>query len=481
MTKKLIWVIVILLIAISGCLGYAMHLKSSVLVAPNMLNKNYTTAELWCKELKKNDKTKNIKCEVIGEEKADSKVGIVFYQSVNADKEISSGIVFKYAKLVEKPAEETPTIKTETVEEYSDVVPAGETIRTEKKVVDGQEIEVIYISKGKSQQKDNNEDKSSVQHIYVDKNQYIDKTEDDFKTIANNLGLNPTHLSERDAYSDLIAKGKIVTHGYGYYEKNENFNYGLSLGKEKSSVSDTDLYIEKTRFIGQSESTLINVVKELTLVPKHLSDRDGYSDEVTKGLVLTHGYGQYVEGEDFNYGLSLGPKPAEEKPVEQNPTPTPDPKPVENNEKIVIDNSYIGMAEADFIKAITDKKLKAAKGSEQYSDNIQKGSVISYNTGEFNSGDTINYNVSLGKQEEEKASILRPQYYQVGETFDATKSILEGYFSSFSNVRYEKATSNGEAIGQILKITVNGDESYASGDYVLSTPIVVYIVNEISS
>ena len=99
---------------------------------------------------------------------------------------------------------------------------------------------------------------SSDNDLYVTKDKYVGKTENDFISIAKTLGLNPTHLSSRDAYSDTIAKGSIVTHGNGQYEKGEAFNYGLSLGKKDGSSSDeNDLYINKDKYVGKSESDFI--------------------------------------------------------------------------------------------------------------------------------------------------------------------------------------------------------------------------------
>ncbi|MBR6261014.1 MAG: hypothetical protein IKR24_05780, partial [Erysipelotrichaceae bacterium] len=58
---------------------------------------------------------------------------------------------------------------------------------------------------------DQKKDTSVSTDITVTKGQYVGKTESDFKKIATDLGLKPVHLTERDAYSDDVAKGSIVT------------------------------------------------------------------------------------------------------------------------------------------------------------------------------------------------------------------------------------------------------------------------------
>ena len=305
------------------------------------------------------------------------------------------------------------------------------------------------------------EDGTSADDLYVSKDKYVGKTEEEFKKIATNLGLKPVHLSDRDAYSDTVTKGSIVTHGYGQYEKDEDFNYGLSLGKKDSSSTSTDedFYISKDKYVGKTESEFKKIATDLGLNPVHLSDRDAYSDSVAKGSIVTHGYGWYENKENFNYGLSLGKK-------ESTPATT----------KVTVDSGYTGKTESEFKSYISGLGLKLSKTGEDYSDSVASGCILSYKAGEYDSGDTVSYTVSLGKKVTE-ATVMRPQYYQAGETFNATKITIAEALSAFTNVQFVEATSShGEAVGQILKITVNGNESYTGGTYSTDTPIVVYIV-----
>ncbi len=155
---------------------------------------------------------------------------------------------------------------------------------------------------------DQKKDASVSTDITVTKGQYVGKTESDFKKIATDLGLKPVHLTERDAYSDDVAKGSIVTHGNGTYEKGEDFNYGLSLGKKDGSSSSSEIIVTNGQYVGKTESEFKTIATNLGLKANHLSSRDAYSDAIAKGSIVTHGYGTYEKNEDFNYGLSLGKK-----------------------------------------------------------------------------------------------------------------------------------------------------------------------------
>lgn len=145
-----------------------------------------------------------------------------------------------------------------------------------------------------------------VSGVVVKEGQYVNKTEAEFKTIASNLGLKATHASDRDEYSSTVAKGNIVTHGFGTYVKDEEFKYGLSLGPKDGT--STNVKVTEGQYVGKTEDEFKKIATDLGLKPTHISDRDTYSSTVAKGSIVTHGYGTYVKDEAFNYGLSLGPK-----------------------------------------------------------------------------------------------------------------------------------------------------------------------------
>ena len=144
--------------------------------------------------------------------------------------------------------------------------------------------------------------------FYISPDEYKGKTESEFKKIATDLGLKSVHNPDWDDYSDSIEKGNVVKHGTGDYEKGENFRYGLSLGKKDDSSTSTVINVTNGQYVGKKESEFKTTATGLGLNPVHNADWDDYSDTVTKGYIIRHGYGEYEKGENFRYGLSLGKK-----------------------------------------------------------------------------------------------------------------------------------------------------------------------------
>jgi len=297
--------------------------------------------------------------------------------------------------------------------------------------------------------------------LYITAGKYVGKTESEFKTIAENLTLKPNHKTIHDDYSDTVAKGNIVWHGSGQYEQNETFNYGLSLGKKDSGSSSQTILVSSGQYVGKTESEFKNIAQTLGLSPTHLSERDSYSDTIAKGSIVTHGYGTYTKNEAFNYGLSLGKKSSSTATVD-------------------VSSSYVGKNESEFTSYLSALGLKGSKSGSDYSSSIEAGKVLSYTSGTYEIGSTVSYTISLGKQQSD-VYIMRPHYYNsfASDTFEGTKQSLLSYLGGFTNLSFEAVTStSGEAVGQIIRITVNGDESYAAGNYASDTPVVVYIVSK---
>lgn len=266
---------------------------------------------------------------------------------------------------------------------YSDAVEKGKIVSHGNGTYEKDEAITYGVSLGKKE--------GSSEDITVKQGAYTDISEDDFIAKAKELGLNPKHISDRDDYSDTIAKGKVLTHGFGTYEKNEDFNYGLSLGKKDDSSETDVILVKQNAYVDYSESEFIKKAKELGLNPKHVSDRDNYSDTVAKGNVLTHGYGTYEKNEDFNYGLSLGKN---------------DGSSVVINEIIIKSNAYVGLSESDFIAKAKDLGLKAKHISDRddYSDTVAKGNILTHGYGTYEPNEDFNYGLSLGKKDGSSAS-----------------------------------------------------------------------------
>ncbi len=301
--------------------------------------------------------------------------------------------------------------------------------------------------------------------LYVTYGQYIGKTESEFKTIATNKGLVANHKSTLDDYSDTVAKGSVVWHGSGQYEKDELFNYGLSLGKKGSDASDDDLYIEAGTYVGKTEDEFKTIATNKGLKPNHKSEKDQYSDTIAKGSIVWHGSGQYVKDEAFNYGLSLGKQ--------------------ESTQTIQVSaDQYVGKTESEFKTIAQTLGLNPTHltSRDSYSDTVAKGSIVSHGYGSYTKGEDFNYGLSLGKKETPVVStvyIMRPNYYSASDTFDGTKQTILNALGALQNLTFQAVTStSGEAVGQITKITVGGDESYSAGNYTIDTPVVVYIVSK---
>jgi beta-lactam-binding protein with PASTA domain len=369
-----------------------------------------------------------------------------------------------------------------------------------------------------------------IEDLYVPEGKFVGKSEEEFKKIAVYLKLKPVHLSSRDAYSDTVAKGSVVTHGFGQYEEGEDFNYGLSLGKKEGSASEDDLYITQGKYIGKTQDEFHTIASRLGLVATHLSDRDAYSDTIAKGSVVTHGYGQYVLGEDFNYGLSLGKKEgssdqivissgtyigkteSEIRSIANNLGVSPNHSTArdvysdsiaqgsvvwhgsgtyEKGEtfnyglslgKIPDDSvnvvSKANATESEFKSYIEGLGLNLGTKSTEYSNTVGEGKIISNDTGTFKKGSKVNYKVSLGIQPSQTGTIMRPEKYDVGSTYDETKSKMQQYLSVFTDVTYVGVSST-RAVGRIEKIEVGSyGSSYAEGAYPSDTKIIVSIVNK---
>ena len=301
---------------------------------------------------------------------------------------------------------------------------------------------------------------SNNSEIIVKAGQYIGKTENEFKNIASELGLKANHKTTLDKYSTTIAKGSVVGHGSGTYEKDEEFNYGLSLGTENGGSSSQTIQISQGQYVGKSETDFINAAKALGLTPTHIEGRDAYSSSIAKGNIVTHGFGSYVKNEAFNYGLSLGPEPVAEK---------------------VNVESKSGSTEAAFKSYLEGLGMKAGNRSEAYSSTIASGLIISNDSGSYTKGSSINYTVSLG-QEPETLCVLNAfsdlaSLFLATDDYDAARNNAIAYLDKAGFTNYsivgEKSLEEGE--GALISITVNGVKHVTRATYPSGASIVVTI------
>lgn len=345
----------------------------------------------------------------------------------------------------------TPNHNTDR-DNYSDTIEKGKIVWHGSGTYIPEEIFNYGLSLGKKG--------SDSEEIEVLRNQFTDLSPEEFEKKTKDLTLAPYHDPDCDDYSDTIAKGKVVWHGYGIYEKNEKIRYGLSLGKESGSSSDDsdDIRVNKGQYTGLTVSEFESKTKALGLDPYHDPGVDDYSDTIEKGKIVWHGSGYYVKNEKIRYGLSLGKKDSD--------TPTAD---------IEVGN-YTGKAESELVSFLNSNGLKGKK-SEEYSSKYAQGIIISNDTGKFSDGATINYVVSAGTK---NANIMAAKYYDVGDSYASTKAKMESALAPFTNVRYYESTST-LGVGQLEKIVVNGSSSYSPGSYPVDTPIEIYIVSKQSN
>ncbi len=369
---------------------------------------------------------------------------------------------------------------------------------------------------------------STNTETYIEYGTYIGKTEAemlaDIATLTvNGLTANHGHSNHKDEYSDTYEKGVVIWHGSGNYEDKEQFNYTLSLGKKDSS-SNSDIVVTSGTYVGKTMEEFKSLVSKLGtsgLTPKHKESKDTYSDTIAKGNIVWHGSGTYEEGEEISYGLSLGPNTtkvnvtsyagkseSEFKTYLSNNDLTVGTRTEQSSDTVasgyIISNdtgsiskgssiNYVvsigkntvnvvsksGTSEADFISYLSGLGLSKGSRSEEYSNSIAEGKIISNKTGLFNLGAKVDYVVSKGAQ---KAYIMRPAYYTTGSSYDATKANMQKVLSSFTNVVYTAVEVPDYTPGQISKIEVevNGTmkSDYSAGEYPINTKIIVYICSK---
>ncbi len=596
--------IMVLTLAVDGLLGYHFYQDHKKIVAKDFVGHDSLELYEWCSSLKP-----EFACKITYEETKEHEQGKIFYQSVAAGDPLQGEIAFKISsglmESISRPMIDQNTTRLEIekwasknglkdvsyIEEENSTVEKGIIIRIEPldNIYTDTPVKV-YISSGSKNQDTKTDDTIMVEYgkyagksvsefekavkelglvpshnsdrdaysstvkegnivwhgsgnyekeekisygiskgineneIIVKPGEYLGISEDEFIAKAKELKLKANHKTERDEYSEDTAKGKIVWHGSGTYEENEIFNYGLSLGKKSDTIE-----IEAGVYIGKTVEEFEKITSDLKLKPYHDSDTDEYSDTIAKGLIVWHGSGNYEPEEKIRYGLSLGKAdPSEMVEVQEGYLGKGEEEltsylkglglkavrsaqeyseqyavgtvtyydtgtfakgstvyyktSLGKDERVSV-TSYAGKTENEFLSYLESNDLKPGKRTEVHSSSVASGSIVSNDTGHFTKGSAINYKVSIGPEEEQTATILRPQYYGdfAGNDFDTTKNNLKnGPFASFTNVKYIGVKSSLN-VGQIQKIEVNGDESYSQGKYPINTAIKIYIVNEVEN
>ena len=361
-------------------------------IVEEFIGHNVSDVYAWCATLGDSDA-----CEITFEDNDNFDKDIVFEQSVKAGSKLRGNILFKVSSgnVAEVAVPYiTPEVTMSDIEvwkeaagvktvnytyETSDTVEKNHVIRMEPSSHITKDTPVtVVISSGKAEPVSTN-----VEVKYGD---FIGLTVEQFEAKAKELGLKPNHQTTRDKHDSNVKIGNIVWHGSGTYEKDEVFNYGVCINQITVNPGD---------YVGKSESAFIKAAKDMKLNPVRINNRDAYSAKIEKGYVVTHGSGIYEEGEDFKYGLSLGPA--------------------------YVQQGYEGTSEDNFLAYLEMMDLRGERKT-MYSSSIPAGKVVSYNYGKYSANDVVTYYISLGPEE---------TYVDVPDFSGRSESDLLNFLSSY--------------------------------------------------
>ncbi len=346
--------------------------------------------------------------------------------------------------------------------------------------------------------------------IIVKPGDFVGLSLDEFKTKATALGLVPKYRKDYDEESSTVAKGKIVWHGSGNYEKGEGISYALSLGSN-------EIVIESGQFIGLNTTDFEKKVKELGLVPNHKSEKDEEGTDSNAGDIAWHGSGTYVQNETINYGIylsneivdgkvtidagkykglsqsefeskmrSLGLVPTHVSSYDEESSSVPSGYIVwhgsgtyEKNEQMkyalslgnssgttyISKGQYVGKSVSEFenIAKALNLNPKYTDEYDDYSDTVAKGDVIWHGSGDYVKNEDFRYSKSLGKKE----STPTTETVNVGDYAGKSESELTSFLTNNG-----LKSSRSESYSTILaagKIISNDTGSFSAGSTVKYT------------
>ena len=367
--KKWIIILCVLMSSLSLCACSSSSKKATIV--PEFTDHDVSEVYEWCAEI-----DEQYACEVSYINGEGVERDKVMEQSVKGGSRLESDISFKisngeYAEItvlhitektdisdVEAWKESSGLKNVSYVEENSDTVAKNHVIRIEPSSGIHKDTPVtVYISKGKEEKPV--PENTDIEVVFGD---YIGITVEEFEKKAKELGLKPNHNTARDKFSTEVKFGNIVWHGSGTYVKDEVFNYGICIN---------EINVSAGQYVDISEESFIAAAKKLTLKPTHITGRDAYSTSIEKGNIVTHGWGVYVQDEEFKYGLSLGPAK--------------------------VKSGYEGASEEVLLNYFASMGLKGSK-TTKVSETVAAGRIISYNTGNYSSGDSVSYVLSAGPE-----------------------------------------------------------------------------------
>ncbi|MFV0380197.1 MAG: PASTA domain-containing protein [Anaerorhabdus sp.] len=217
----------------------------------------------------------------------------------------------------------------------------------------------------------------------------------DFTNYIKGLGLVLGNKSTK--YSTTIEKDFIISNDTGNKKLGSAVNYVLSLGSYNPSASSFD---------NQNESSIKNTINQANNLDAgwSVSFDYEYNNNIDKGV---------------SYGCSISNKNL---------------KCIISNGSYITVDSKIGTTEKEFIDYINSLGLKADKRNSIHSDTVAAGSIVWNQTGnEFKTGNTIVYDLSLGKENLVTVPEYSLQLLSFGSFEESSEKVIST-FSEFTNL-----------------------------------------------
>ena len=281
---------------------------------------------------------------------------------------------------------------------------------------------------------------------------YLKLTEADFLSKLKALGFNNVSKLEPSKFSETINEGCIWEYEDGTFDTSKTITYRLSSGKYSFNANE---------FNGISKEDATN---KANAYKNRNAAKGRLSISFTNGEANSSSAGK-------TYGCSYSSSTISCKVYTSGGS---------TNTQVSVSN-YTGKSLNDFKTWCSNNGLTPSV-SEQYSDSVASGNIISQNpaSGSVDKGSTVSVVASKGPKPVETKTLLDideiNSFHLFGSnSFNDSKSIISNYLNGcgFSNYSFEESV--GDPRFMISKITVNGNLHSNKGSYPANSTIVVYI------
>ena len=253
------------------------------------------------------------------------------------------------------------------------------------------------------------------------------KSETEFNKLLTNLGLAKGNVTK--SYHDTIVSNNIISNDTGTFYTQTAINYQLSLGKYQ--IPD---------LTNKSRSEIDTLINEANKLNAGITINWSTKDSDTEKPISCEISGKIINCVEYNY-----------KPI------------------INLDDSLVGKLVNEFISEITSKNLLLGTKTEEYSETIAAGIIITYTTGTFGLNDKIDYTVSLGPYPE--ASLPNLNSFCNGINSTACKVHIEDKLKNFGFTNFNiTIVDSVEPDGTVI-------DSTPAGLYKLNHQITAQISN----